>query len=231
MKYLKSLTVVILFISFWGCSHDKFVTKFENTLGKENSQTLTELVSVFESDFLKRQYPNLNTKSAYGKFLTDLRDEKTDWKKISEESRAKFDNSSLKNEIYRYPDSVWIERDTAKMRIKSPMPVVKRRFKSLNKDGSVEYAISEGSYPGMNPLDIDKFLEQQKNSAEFNTVGKYIQALYQIKTRDSFFQKLYERKSSAGLIKPELTARFMLSENADLDDYLIKRIIALEIVY
>ena len=162
MKYLKSLTVVILFISFWGCSHDKFVTKFENTLGRENSQTLTELISDFESDFLKRQYPNLNTKSAYGKFLTDLRDEKTDWKKISEESRAKFDNSSLKNEIYRYPDSVWIERDTAKMRIKSPMPVVKRRFKSLNKDGSVEYAISEGSYPGMNPLDIDKFLEQLK---------------------------------------------------------------------
>lgn len=232
LEHLKSIKITILFLTLWSCSNDEFVAKFEKTLGKENSQTLTELVADFETDFLKRQYPNQDKVKAYEMFLTELRDgNTTDWKKISKESRSKFDNSSLKDEIYRYPDSVWIEKDTAKMIIKSSEPVVKNRFKYLNEDGSVEYLEGESSIPPMKHLDINWLLEREKNTPEFNSVGKYIQALYQIKDRDTFFKNFYKRKNSYGFIRPESLARVILHDSVDLNEYLVKRIIVLEIVY
>ena len=201
------------------------------TLGAENSKILTELVADFETDFLKRQYPKLKTENAYEKFLTELRDNKTaDWKKISENSRTKFANSELKDEIYRYPDSVWIEKDTSKMTIKL-QAVVKSRFKYINDDGSIEYLENESYQPPIKDLDINWVLEREKNSPRFNSTGKYLQALYQIKDRDTFFKNFYEQKEAIGHINPETLANVMLQENVDLNDYLIKRIIVLELAY
>ena len=220
-----------MFLIFCSCSRDNYVTDFETTLGEENSQTLTELVVDFETDFLKRQYPNLNTKNAYEKFLTQVRDEETEhWEKISKNSREKFENSSLKDEIYHYPDSVWIERDTSKMTIKSKA-VVKSRFKYINDDGSVEYLESESYEPPMEHLDMNWVLEQRKKLPEFKSTGKYIQALYQIKNRDTFFRNFYERKNAIGFIRPETLSNVMLLDSVDLNDYLVRRIIVLEIAY
>lgn len=228
---MKSIKIIILFLTFCSCSKDKYVNDFETTLGTENSKTLSELVADFETDFLKRQYPNLKTESAYKKFLTELRDDKTaDWKKISENSRTLFANSGLKDEIYRYPDSVWIEKDTSKMTIKS-QAVVKSRFKYMNDDGSIEYLENESYHPSIKDLDINWVLEREKKSPRFNSTGKYLQALYQIKDRDTFFKNFYERKEVMGHIRPETLANVMLQENVDLKDYLVKRIIVLEIAY
>ncbi len=64
MKYIKLFFILILIVS---CSNKKRITEFENILGKENSETLTYLVSDFENDFLKRNYPNLDIEKAYRK--------------------------------------------------------------------------------------------------------------------------------------------------------------------
>ncbi|WP_417371877.1 hypothetical protein [Gelidibacter japonicus] len=61
MKYSLLLILILTF----GCSNQKDIKEFEAVLGKENSETLTYLVNDFESDVLKRQYPNISTKEAY----------------------------------------------------------------------------------------------------------------------------------------------------------------------
>lgn len=231
---LRSLLFAMLLLAVWGCSNgtDTFITDFETTLGQENSRLLTELVSDFENDFLKRQYPNIEIDSAYKKLMRELRDGQTDyWEKIFAKSRNAFEMSSLKSEIYMYPDSVWIEKDTAKMIIKSNQPVVKSRFKFVGLDGTITYNEAESSLPPMEYADLAWLLKRQKESPEFNTQGKYIQALYKLKDRDAFFRKFYDRKSSMGFLASEALASALLYENVDFNDYLIKRIIMLEIVY
>lgn len=228
MKFVK---IIIILLTFCSCSKDKYITEFEIALGSENSYILTELVNDFETDFLKSQYPKLKTKDAYKKFLSELLDDKTvGWKKISESTREKFANSSLKDEVYLYPDSVWIEKDTSKMTIKSKA-VVKSRFKYINNDGSIDYLENETPEPPMKNFDINWVLEKERNSPRFNSTGKYLKALYQIKDRDTFFKNFYQRKEAVGLIRPEALAKVMLHENIDLTDYLVKRIIVLEMAY
>lgn len=232
MNIIKTIIFLALITSCGEIESDQNILEFDKTLGEQNVATLDYLVSDFENDFLKRQFPNLKTENAYKEFLTGLRDKKTDeWKKISTKSRLKFEKSALKDEIYRYPDSVWIERDTAKMRIKSPEPIVISRFKYKNEDGSVEYLESQSSVPPMKNLDVNWLLEQKKDTPEFNTVGKYIQALYQIKDRDSFFNNFYKIKRDFGFIANDNLARVMLNDSVDFNDCLIKRIIVLETAY
>ncbi|GHC65789.1 hypothetical protein [Ulvibacter litoralis] len=235
---MKSIKIVILFLIFWSCSKDKYVTDFDETLGPENSQTLTELVTDFETDFLKRQYPKLKTENAYEQFLTELRDGKTeDWKKISEKARKIFKSSDLKNEIYRYPDSVWIvenssldKKEDSLELLYSPVPYIKSRYKYDNPDGTFEYLYSR-NYPNiLSNMDTDSIIKSEMKTPEFNTIGKYIQAIYQIKERDTFFNNFYRQKQN-GFIRPETLAKVILYQKVDLNDYLVKRIIVLEIAY
>ena len=89
---------IILLLTF-SCSNEKDIAEFEKVLGKENSETLTYLVNDFESDFLKRQYPNLDTKNAYKQFLTELSKGETEyWKKISKSSREYLKECDLRLE-------------------------------------------------------------------------------------------------------------------------------------
>lgn len=100
MKTLKIFIFLFLLIS---CSDKKTefkLSEFDKVLGAENVATLDFLTSDFEKDFLKRQYPNLNTENAYKEFLTDLRDGKDDWLKISRKARERFEFSDLRLEMY-----------------------------------------------------------------------------------------------------------------------------------
>lgn len=236
---MKSIKIIILFLTFCSCSKDKYVTDFETTLGAENSQTLTELVEDFETDFLKRQYPKLKTENAYEKFLIELRDGKTsDWQKISKKGRENFKSSNLKYELYRYPDSVWIVKNSSFDKKEDSLellfnqtPYIKSRYKYQNADETIEYLYSR-SYPNILPeMDFDSIVEMEMKTPEFNGIGKYIQALYQIKERDTFFKNFVDYKNAVGMTKPNIIAKVMLEEKVDLNDYLVKRIIVLETAY
>ena len=152
MKIIKIFILIALIIS---CSDKKSENKkseFDKILGKENVATLDFLVSDFENDFLKRQYPNLDTENAYRQFLTELRDEKTEnWKRISQKARDKFKSSDLRLEMYEFPDSVWVLKNSTFDKIEadslvfleSSIPYVKSRFKYTNLDGTTEYTFQE----------------------------------------------------------------------------------------
>ena len=94
-----------------GCSNKDGIAKFESILGEEKSETLSGLMYVFENEFLKSNYPELDTEEAYSAFIFDVvRSDLNEWKKI-DTLRSKFKENSLNYDVYQIPDSVWIERD------------------------------------------------------------------------------------------------------------------------
>lgn len=240
MKFAKTFMLFFLIIS---CSDKKTESKtsgFDKALGKENVETLDFIVSDLENDFLKRQYPNLDTKSAYRQFLTELRDEKIEnWKSISKRARDRFKASDLRLEMYEFPDSVWILKNSTFDKIESdslnflesPFPYVKSRYKYTNSDGMIEYYYSRSSGENISELDYDSIINREMNSPSFNHIGKYLQALESIKDKGEFHKEFYETKKSVGFLFPESTARVMLNYDIDLNEKLNRKIIVLELAY
>ena len=238
-KILILFIFLLLIISCADKKSENQASEFDKVLGIENIATLDFLISDFENDFLKRQYPNLDTENAYRQFLTELRDEKTEnWKSISEKARNKFKASDLRLEMYEFPDSVWILKNSTFDKIESdsllfldsPFPYIKSRYKYTNPDGTTEYSYSRRSGEKISEVDYDSIINREMNSPSFNYIGKYLQALYKIKERDTFFKKFYKQKEH-GFIRPKILAKVMLEEYVDLNDYIVKRIIVLEIAY
>ncbi len=235
MRIFNLFIFLILIIS---CS-DK-ISEFDKVLGEENVETLEFLVSDFENDFLKRQYPNLDTENAYRQFLTELREGKTEnWKRISNKTKNKFKSSDLINEIYEFPDSVWVLKNSTFDKIESdslgilysPGPYIKSRYKYINPDGTTKYTFSR-SYGIIRPdANFDSIIKREQEIPNMNFTGKYMQALASIKDKNEFYKELYETKESVGLIFPSTTARIMLKFDIDLNDKLNRKIIALELAY
>ena len=241
MKILISFIFLFLIISCSDKKAEKGISEFDKVLGIENVAMLDFLVSDFENDFLKRQYPNLDTENAYRQFLIELRDEKTEnWKSISEKSRNKFKTSDLRLEMYEFPDSVWIiensdfdkiESDSLEY-IKHPVPYIKSRYKYTNPDGTIEYSYTRGNSSELTPnSNFDSIINLELNRPNFNYAGKYLQALSSIKDKGKFHKEFYEQKNRAGFLFPESTARVMLEYDVDLNDKLNKKIIVLELIY
>ncbi|WP_025743533.1 hypothetical protein [Aquimarina pacifica] len=229
MKYIKPFLILILLVS---CSDEKQISEFENVLGKENSQTLTYLVSDFENDFLKKNYPNLNTEQAYRNFLTKLENNvAVNWKKQSEQSRKIFDNSKLKLEIYSIPDSIWIERSPKKRTLSNTGPTIIIKRKSLKSDGTFEFSTSETSFRYPDSVNEDSIINSQKRYVAINYFGKYRNALNSVSKHHKFIEKYLYMTELAGILDPRLVAAEMLNMNVDFSDYFIKRLIVTEIAY
>lgn len=230
MKFINLLIILLLTFS---CSNEKDIAEFERVLGKQNSETLTYLVNEFESDFLKRQYPNLGTKKAYKQFLTELSKGQTDyWKKISKNSREYLNKSNLRLEIYSVPDSIWIERDPEKLTLSSSdVPMIKMRHKHLMQDGTFGYSTSESSFDYREPINEDSIIESRKNWTDINYFGSYTRGLNSISNKSKFLIEYLDIREAAGTLDPILIAEQMLNYKVDLNDYFIKRLIITEIVY
>ncbi|MFI1743211.1 hypothetical protein [Thalassobellus sediminis] len=230
---MKLINLFIILLLIFSCSNKKNIAEFEKVLGKENSKTLTYLVNDFESDFLKRQYPNLNTKSAYKQFLTELIKEDTEyWNKFSKSSRKIFEKSDLRLEVYSVPDSIWIERDPKKLTLSyNGVPMLKIRRKYLLPDGTFGYNTSESSFRYKDPINVDSIIESRKNWIDINYVGSYSRALNSITNKSDYLTKYLDIREAAGIIHPFIIAGGMLKSKVDFNDYFIKRLIITEIVY
>ena len=240
MKILKTFILLFLIISCSDKKTKKNISEFDKVLGIENVATLDFLVSNFENDFLKRQYPNLDTENAYRQFLTELRDEKTEnWKSISQKARDKFKTSDLRLEMYKFPDSVWILKNSTFDKIESdslnffesPFPYVKSRYKYTNPDGTIEYTYSRSSGENISEVDYDSIINREINSPDFNYIGKYLKALESIKDKSDFHKKFYKIKKDLGFVFSKQTAYEMLNNGIDLNDELNRKIIVLEFTY
>ena len=113
----------------------------------------------------------------------------------------------------------------------SPNPYIKSRYKYDNPDGTFEYLYSS-SYPVINSnMDFDSIVESEMKDAQFNHIGKYIQALYAIKDTDTLTKKYFHLKQNGGILPLKFFIRGTLSLIPDFNDYFHKRIVLLEVVY
>ncbi|MCL5128918.1 hypothetical protein [Algibacter sp. L4_22] len=165
--------------------------------------------------------------------MTKIRDrEFKNLKQVSQKASEKFESSDLMLEMYEFPDSVWIlknsffdkiESDSLQF-LESPFPYVKYRFKYINPDGEIEYTYGRGS--GLSPnTDFDSVINSKLKSARINYTGKYIQALETIKDKSEFHEEFYIKKRSLGSLY------LMLADVMLLKNKLNRRIIVLELVY
>ncbi|MBP0904082.1 hypothetical protein ACFSKN_08970 [Mariniflexile gromovii] len=239
IKTLIPFTFLMLIIGCADKNTEENRTKFDKILGAENVETVDYLVSDFENDFLKRQYPNLDTENAYRQFLTEHRDDNTEkWNSISQKARNKFKASKLRLEMYEFPDSVWILKNSTFDKIESdslpfvdiPFPYIKSRYKYTNPNGTTDYTYSRSYRENISETHYDSIINQEMNSPRFNYIGKYLQALESIKNKSNFHQEFYDKKRSLGVLYPML-ADVMLLENIDLNDKLNRRLIVLELIY
>jgi len=227
---MKILKIFIFLLLISSCSNNEQIAEFENILGTENSQTLTNLVHVFENDFLKRQYPELKTEKAYRQYLTELENNSTgNWAKPSKKSRDIFNESKLRYEIYRIPDSVWVEKSPDSSHFKYDKSTIKTKWKYLNENGEFEYGVSESSISFNEPKNEDSLIELRKKYIDVNYVGKYRGALYSISKHNKFISEYLDMTDAAGILDPRMVAAKMLSNDVDLNNYFIKRIIVTEI--
>jgi len=225
MKILKTIIISLLFI---GCSGNKNQeTEFDKILGKENTETLNLLVTEFENDFLKRQYPNLDTKNAYEKFVTAISKGKTEHLlEFSEKSRELFNESTLRLEIYCIMDSTWIEKNPWN----DKTLLVKGRNKCLNPDGTFENGSMEMPF-NENEISRDSIQKRYMNFVETNHNGKYLKALNSISDKSDFWSSFVKDRNDFGIIISEFIAKRMLAYKVDFDDYYIKRLIVTELSY
>ncbi|TXG34853.1 hypothetical protein [Seonamhaeicola maritimus] len=230
---MKFINLIIILLLTFSCSNEKEIAEFERILGKENSETLTYLVNDFESDFLKRQYPNLDTKSAYKQFLNELSNGQTKyWEKISKSSKQYLEKSNLRLQIYSVPDSIWIERDPEKLTSSNNnIPMLKIKRKYLMPDGTFGYSTSESSFRYKEPIDEDSIIESRKNWIDINYVGSYSRALNSISNKSDFLIDYLDIREAAGTIDPKFIADRMIKSKVNVTDYFIKRLIITEIVY
>ena len=225
---MKIFKIVIILLLLIGCSDNKNqTTEFDKILGKENSETLNLLVSEFENDFLKRQYPNLNTTSAYEKFVTEISEGKTEHLlEFSAKSRKLFNESTLRLEIYCVMDSTWIEKNPWN----DKTLLVKGKTKCLNPDGTFENSSMEMPF-NENEISRDSIQKKYMNFVESNYGGKYLKALNSIADKSDFLSSFAKNRTDFGIIVSELIAKQMLAHKVDFDDYYIKRLIVTELSY
>ncbi len=237
MKIIIKILVFILCISCSNKKNENQINEFDKIIGEENIQTLDFLVSDFENDFLKRQYPNLNITESYRSFLTELRDDKTEnWQKISKVSREKFKHSKLRFEIYDYPDSVWvvpnskfdkIEEDSLAF-IESPLPYIKIRKR--DETGRYKFVYSR-IHIHFDSTNVDSIIEKIKNTGEVKFQGKYFNAINSLKEKNKFWNEIFEYYISPNKDNLKKFSKLILDNNFDLNDITVRRIIVLECAY
>jgi len=74
----------------------------------------------------------------------------------------------------------------------------------------------------------DRITNDSVDALRYNSVGKYMRALYQIKDSDSLVKVYSEIRQAAGMMPNELFVSGILSSNPDFTDYFHKRIVVLE---
>ena len=221
---MKYLIILIISISFLGCSNSEQITEFEKVLGYENSETLTLMVFDFENSFLKNKYPNLTLEEAYKKLLIEMRDNKNfSWEKLSKFNKIRFEESRLKYEIYSYVDSVWTETD------ENPKTVL--QYKVLNGDGNFITRVAELSYNPKVDKDNDSIINDYYTWTDLNYEGRYWKALKKVQEGNQFISTYLDIAITGGPVQPELLIEELLNSKTNYSDYFIKRIIVTNMSY
>lgn len=209
------------FLIVIGCGdqkNNKEINEFKNALGTGNVLELDNYILAFENNFLKGKYPNAELQDAYRKITSEsIENLKQAFNQyFDEQNRKRFLDSQLWNEIYAPADSVWIEDDEF---------VIQFVYKSA--DGVNPVSMTGERLP--KPKDRDSLKVELLKWVDFNKDGKYLNALIKVKNHNKFLKDYVKTKSTFGVITPGAFQYLIDINKPDLNDYLNRRIIAIEL--
>lgn len=226
---LKLYTLLCLILLLGSCAKDPYFEAFEDELGPENSKELTQLVSLFETDFLQKKYPKQPIHKAYEQILTDYLDgDPNVFQDFPKPISELFLSGKLYHEVCILPDIVWIERDSTKLNNQAQWAI----FKRFSSD-DWEVMVTDLSYAPdiLEQHTEEELLELERNRPIFHSLGAYIRALEKVKERDAFLRHFYHLKQSAGFLDVGIAFQAMKRHQVDYNDPIIRRIIVMELLH
>ncbi|KKK84242.1 hypothetical protein LCGC14_2785330 [marine sediment metagenome] len=224
---MKPLIICLLtiFFSIHTCSEkssNRQIEKFERILGEKSSGELTLLVNEFEENILKIKYPAKTIRQSYELLFKDIRkysphifELQTDY------GQTIWENSTLKNEIYRYPDSVWVEGD-----------LIKTDYRTPKSDGTFESGIYTTIGLNLSKYKtVDSLISYHMNKPIMNVNGKFWQALRELEKDNKFVEKYNGQIKLIGHIPYYKIPDVVDFYEIDPTDFLIKRILIKSMIY
>ncbi len=221
MKASFFITIISLLLLI-GCSSlnsSKKIKVFEQTLGADNAQALTQYVNAFENEVLKKQYPTLTIEKAYAQLLSEDPRTIVNMKLYNQFSNYNLENyfkSQLWHEIYAPVDSIWFENLQYSI-----------RCVYLSEHGKKIVTEISSSYETR--MNKDSIIQSELGLCMFNRKGKYFKAIKSSKSGIPFFEEYYHAKDVAGEIGIAMFANMIKQNKLAINDYLAKRIIAIEL--
>ena len=214
---------VLVLITYRPLCQESRIDTFEEFLGHEYSELLTKRVESVDQ-FIRDNFYEHGLSEGYRKYLKTIESgefKRSDWDYSNtgiDSLNALFEKSGLWEEIYEKPDTVWIEGD-------------KLHFKTTYFDGK-DTLVGEGYTFGQDIghiSNVDSLIQQEMNNLTFNLYGKFFRGLDLVQAPDSTIISYVDAKQAAGNISPEIIASALLKMDANLSDYFVKRIIAIEL--
>jgi len=218
-SFLIIAAFLILLESCASLNSSKKIKIFEQTLGIENSKALSDYVNAFENEVLKTKYPSVATDIAYTRLLAEDPGSIVPMKLHTlfvDYNLESYFKSQLWHEIYAPVDSIWFE--DFELRV---------RYVYLSEEG--KKTVSEGGYSYNRSLDKDSLAQSELRVCSFNHLGKYFQAFESSKKGIPFLEDLYSTKYAVGEISIALFAKMVERHKLDLNGYLVRRIVAVEL--
>ncbi|WP_299157725.1 hypothetical protein [uncultured Tenacibaculum sp.] len=224
---MKKITIILITV-FYNVVNYSQQKDFEKTLGAENVKTLNLLLTDFENNFLKRKYSNLEIKNAYKQFLSEFVEKKITLEKtVSKEMKNTFNKSLLKQNIYCVADSVY----AGKSKYDENKKAIIAKYKCLKPNNTFEYTRTE-IYCCEDFDNTNNTLERTKNSIQINMIGLFLKALKKTKNKSSFLKNYIEYIELTGdLRNPIIMSDLILKNHLNLNDYILKRLILVNIIY
>ncbi len=203
-------------------SSEEQIKTFESILGNKSSSELTLLVNEFENNLLTKKYPAATLKQSYELLFNDIKTNQTHiYNFQTEKGQLIWKNSDLKNHIYKYPDSVWIEGN-----------LIKNDYRTLKADGTIESGISTTAGKSRWKFKtIDSLIDYQMTIPIFNNNGRFWKALKKLEKDNEFIKKYNEQIEIYGHIPYSTIPDVLEHYKVDPTDYIIKRIIIKELMY
>lgn len=217
--YLKKRIGTLFVVVLVGCGSSKTpINEFERILGEENSKELTELVQTFENRVLSTNYSKGNLTKRYLEFSNRCNKVGADkaLPNVSD-SFQKFRNTQMWNEVFAQIDSTWTSKFgglTARVIYNS-----ERGIQEIGTTGTTTKDIS----------DLDSLNKAVLKWQVWNHQGKYIKALRSVKEHNLFIEEYYKGKTTYGELSSLLFCDMILRHKPDFEDYLVKRVIAIEL--
>ena len=222
-----TLHILLLFIAIQPVTKDSRIQRFQDFLGKDRVMVIDQAVLLLDS-IVTEKYKSKNITKNYQRLLLDLKKHKIDWYEMLDKQKMnRLDSlsrlSGLWQELYLDSQNTYLDdNEIVSTFIYTPND-------SLTDSLSIESRLLIPQWMG-DSLQIDSLIQAEKRKIEFNYRGKYIKALEQIQENDSVIINYVEHKYIAGTIPHSTLAHGFLYVKANLDDYFIKRILAIELL-